>query len=66
MREGRYAFDYNASADRLTSPLIRTDGAWRTVTWDRPPLIARLDGCVTGADVLAMLGPSRATNEEIT
>src|SRR3990167_7671453 len=31
--KGRYAFDFNASPDRLTSPLIRADGAWRAVSW---------------------------------
>jgi formate dehydrogenase major subunit len=66
--KGRYAFDYNASADRLTSPLIRTDGAWRTVTWDEATaFIARnLERLRDrhGADALAMLGSSRATNEE--
>ena len=68
MREGRYAFDYNASADRLTSPLIRTDGAWRTGTWgEANAFIERNRERLRdrhGADVLDMLGSSRATNEE--
>ena len=66
--KGRYAFDFNASPDRLTSPLIRADGAWRAVSWaDATGFIADKLKQLRhkhGADALAMLGSSRATNEE--
>jgi formate dehydrogenase major subunit len=66
--KGRYAFDYNASADRLTSPMIRTDDVWRSVSWDEATdyIAHKLKQLrdTHGADALAMLGSSRATNEE--
>ncbi|MEF3062743.1 2Fe-2S iron-sulfur cluster-binding protein [Ralstonia solanacearum] len=32
--KGRYAFDYNHAADRVTEPMIRRNGKWQAVTWD--------------------------------
>ncbi len=31
--KGRYAFDFNESSDRLTSPLVRTNGELKPVSW---------------------------------
>lgn len=66
--KGRYAFDYNDAEDRITQPMIRDGGDWREVSWEeaisytaeRLGEIHRMHG----ADSIAVLGSSRATNEE--
>lgn len=66
--KGRYAFDFVRAADRVTSPMIRENGAWREVSWDEAMAFtaARLRGIVAehGPDAVGVLGSSRATNEE--
>jgi formate dehydrogenase major subunit len=66
--KGRYAFDFVHAADRITEPMIRTDGKWRKVSWEEAisftadslrDLIGK-----HGADSVALLGSARATNEE--
>ncbi len=66
--KGRYAFEYNHAADRITQPMIRRDVAWRTVSWDEALdfAAARLQAIVgrDGPDAVGVLGSARATNEE--
>ncbi len=66
--KGRYAFDFVAAPDRITTPMIREQGTWRSVSWDEVTgyLAGRLGHIVAthGANAAAMLGSARATNEE--
>lgn len=66
--KGRYAFEFNHSPDRVTEPMIREDGEWRTVSWEEA--IAYTAGRMKrliaehGKESIAVLGSARATNEE--
>lgn len=66
--KGRYAFDFNDADDRITGPMIRVNGEWQTVTWN--DAVAHVAHRLTsiknqhGPDSLAVLGSSRATNED--
>jgi len=66
--KGRYAFDFVAAGDRVTEPMVRGRGAWRTVTWDEAYAVvaARLGDVIRrhGADAAAVLTSARATNED--
>ncbi len=66
--KGRYAFDFAYASDRLTTPLIKDQAAWREVSWeDAISLTAsRLKQIVErdGPDSVGVLGSARATNEE--
>ena len=66
--KGRYAFDFVDAADRITSPLIRTDDGWRPLAWDEAisTTASRLRQVSKehGPDSIAVLGSARATNEE--
>jgi formate dehydrogenase alpha subunit len=65
---GCYGYDFIHSADRLTSPLIKADSKFATVSWEQA-----LDKVATelervkaqhGPDSLAILGSAKCTNEE--
>jgi NADH-quinone oxidoreductase subunit G len=67
--KGRFGFEYLASPDRLTTPLVRAkDGALQPATWGEAlekaaaGLRRIIDG--SGADAVAGLGGARSTNEE--
>jgi formate dehydrogenase major subunit len=66
--KGRYAFEFVASADRLTTPLIREQGALRPASWAEA--IAFIATALTrivrdnGPDAAGVLGSARSTNEE--
>lgn len=66
--KGRYAFDFNAAPDRVTHPMIRSDGVWREVSWSH--VIAFIAAEIhrirlrEGPDSLALLGSARASNED--
>ena len=66
--KGRYAYGFVTAPDRVTTPLLRENGAWREATWDEAIgfVAARLRTIVaeSGPDATAVLGSSRATNEE--
>lgn len=67
--KGRYAFDFNAAADRITTPMLRDDGGtWRAASWEETiDFVARAFTRLRtqhGPDSLAVLGSSRATNED--
>lgn len=66
--KGRYAFAFNHAPDRITTPMIRVDGAWQQCSWDDAYRhigyeLERLTA-THGADSIGVLGSSRATNEE--
>jgi formate dehydrogenase major subunit len=66
--KGRYAFDFVHAADRVTEPMIRDRGGWRTAGWDEA--IARVAAellrirAAHGPDAIGVLGSARATNED--
>ena len=66
--KGRYGFDFVRAGDRVTDPMIREGGAWRTVSWEVAVsfVAERLKGLVGkyGPDGVGVLGSARATNEE--
>jgi predicted molibdopterin-dependent oxidoreductase YjgC len=66
--KGRFGFDFIGSAERLTKPLIRENGAFREATWDEAAgLVARRLGEIKtafGADSIGVLISARITNEE--
>ncbi len=66
--KGRYAFGFTDAADRMTEPMIRENGEWRTVSWDEATTYTagRLNDLISahGSDSIAVLGSARATNEE--
>jgi len=66
--KGRYAFSFYDHPDRLTTPLIKRDGAFVSATWDEAyDLIAeRFRGYIDkhGKDSLAGISSARCTNEE--
>lgn len=66
--KGRYAFGFNDSSDRITSPMIRQECGWKHVSWgDAIRFVAsHLSEAIEryGPQQVGMLGSSRATNEE--
>ncbi|WP_024301884.1 formate dehydrogenase subunit alpha [Pseudogulbenkiania sp. MAI-1] len=66
--KGRYAFEFNHAPDRITHPMLRDAGGWRTVSWDEALdfTAGRLKAIVArhGPDAIGVLGSARATNEE--
>jgi formate dehydrogenase major subunit len=66
--KGRYAFEFVSAAERVTAPMIREDGAWRRVSWERAIEFAAagLGGAIKrhGSQSVGVLGSARATNEE--
>ncbi len=66
--KGRYAFDFVNADDRITTPLIRVEDKWRTISWEEAITYAatRLQQIATryGPDSIGVLGSARATNEE--
>ena len=66
--KGRFGFDFIASPERLTKPLIREKGEFREASWDDAlELVARRLGetqAVFGPDSIGVLTSARITNEE--
>jgi formate dehydrogenase major subunit len=66
--KGRFAFNFSQDKERLTTPLIRRDGALVEATWDEAyDVIAKRLGKVKGEfgpDSIAGFSCARATNEE--
>jgi len=65
---GSYGYDFVHSPDRLTTPLVREEGALREASWDEALEVvagglARLKS-EHGGDSLAVLGSPKCTNEE--
>lgn len=65
---GSYGYDYIHSPERLTSPLIKSDGEFREADWEEAlQLIAGELTRIKDAhspDAIAVLGSPRCTNEE--
>ncbi len=66
--KGRYAHGFVTAPDRQTQPMIREDGAWRTVSWDEA-IVAAAHGLRRARDehgpgAIGVLGSARATNED--
>jgi len=67
--KGRYAFDFAHHAERLTQPLVRTNGKLMPATWEEAfELIGTRfrdarDG-VEGGGAIGVIGSNRTTNEE--
>jgi formate dehydrogenase major subunit len=66
--KGRFAHQFSRSRERLTAPLIREGGRFRTATWDEAidrivSEFSRIKG-QQGPDAIAGLASSRATNED--
>jgi NADH-quinone oxidoreductase subunit G len=60
----RFVFDHIQSEDRITTPLIKDDGAFREATWaEAIDLVGERLGAFDGAKV-AGIGGSRSTNED--
>lgn len=66
--KGRFAFDFVASPERLTTPLIRENGKFRDASWDEAyTLIASRFGDIKakhGADSIGGFTSAKCTNEE--
>ena len=66
--KGRFGLDFVGAADRLTTPLIKRNGAFEEATWDEAlDLVAgrfREIKEAHGADALAGLSSAKCTNEE--
>jgi predicted molibdopterin-dependent oxidoreductase YjgC len=66
--KGRFAHDYLWHPNRLTTPLIRRNGALEPATWDEAlGLIAQRLTAIkmeSGPDAIAMLCSAKCTNEE--
>ncbi len=66
--KGRFAHQFTHAADRLTTPLLRRDGALETASWEEA--LAYVAGELArvkaehGPDAIAGLASSRGTNEE--
>ena len=65
---GSYGFDFIHSPERLSSPLLKVEGNFEEVTWERAlEAVAEGFGRVkeaSGPNSLAVLGSSKCTNEE--
>jgi NADH-quinone oxidoreductase subunit G len=66
--KGRYAFDFNNSSERLTSPLIRKNGKLTSVSWEEALTFAgntlREIRDTRGPNTIGVIGSNRTTNEE--
>ena len=66
--KGRYAFGFVDAPDRVTEPMIRVNGEWKTVSWDEAIdfTVSEMNRIIAanGAESIAVLGSARATNEE--
>src|SRR3954467_5826049 len=66
--KGRFGHDYMWHPDRLTTPLIRRDGALVPATWDEALdlIVTRLSTikAESGPDALAFLASAKCSNEE--
>lgn len=66
--KGRFGFNFIASPERLTHPLIKKNGRFREATWDQAlELVARRlteIKATHGPDSIGVLASARITNEE--
>lgn len=66
--KGRFGWDFVNSKQRLTSPLVRTNGKQEASTWEQALslTVERLKAIIAqhGAQSVAVIGSNRTTNEE--
>jgi len=66
--KGRYAFDFTNAADRITEPMIRTNGLWKKVSWAEAIAFSAENlkriAKTYGPDSVGVLGSARGTNED--
>ncbi len=66
--KGRFGWDFVNSAERLTSPRIRREGAQQPATWEEAlaQTVERLRDILSkhGPEAVAVIGSNRMTNEE--
>lgn len=66
--KGKFAWDFVNSPERLTTPLVRENGAFREATWDQAlDLVAKRLTDIRdqhGPDAIGFIGSSKASNEE--
>lgn len=66
--KGRYGFDFISSEERLTTPMIKDNGEFRSATWDEAlDLVAEKLSSIRdtyGSDSIGVLTSARVTNEE--
>jgi len=66
--KGRYGFDFVASPERLTSPLIKENGEFRKASWEEAVslIAAKFKNIIEkhGSDAIAGLSSAKTTNEE--
>jgi NADH-quinone oxidoreductase subunit G len=64
--KGRYAFDFNESEERLTTPLIRKNGSLEPVSWSEAIRYAagKLKKAKESGGQIGVIGSTRTTNEE--
>ncbi len=66
--KGKFGWDFVNAEDRLTVPLVRDGSRFRETTWAEAldVIATRLRGIVEshGSDAVAVIGSSKATNEE--
>jgi formate dehydrogenase alpha subunit len=61
--KGRFGTGFIHSRDRVTTPLIRRDGAWREASWDEA-LDAAAEGFARHRGRFGALASAKATNED--
>ena len=66
--KGRYAYDFAANPDRVTTPLIKRDGKFVAATWtEAVELVAAKFQHIllnSGSQSIGVIGSNRTTNEE--
>jgi NADH-quinone oxidoreductase subunit G len=64
--KGRYAFDFNEHPERLTSPLVRTNGVFRPVSWAQAlaTIAQKFTELRAKNGTFAVIGSNHTTNEE--
>jgi len=61
--KGRFGTGFVHSRNRITTPMVRVDGAWREATWDEA-LDAAADGLARNRGRFGALASAKATNED--
>jgi formate dehydrogenase alpha subunit len=61
--KGRFGTGFVHARDRVTTPLVKRDGRWHEVSWDRA-LDAAAEGLAFNAGRFAALASAKATNED--
>jgi NADH-quinone oxidoreductase subunit G len=64
--KGRYAFDFNEHPERLTSPMVRTNGTFRPVSWAQAlaTIAQKFTELRSKNGKFAVIGSNHTTNEE--